>query len=359
MQIVVSANSAAAGPEIGRIAAAAEEAGADAVWVPEAYGWEAIARIGYLAAVTERVRLATAIVNVYSRSPTLIAQAAATLDALSGGRFELGLGTSGPQVVEGWYGTPFEQPLGRLADTVEVCRKVWRRETVRYQGTTVTLPLPDDRGTGLGKALKLLPEPVRDTVPVWVAALGPRSVRFTAATADGWYPIFYPLNGPLPEVWTSALADGRSERPASLSPLRICAGGPVVVSDDAALIEAGREKWRERIAHYVGRMGAPSRNFYRSLVERLGYPAEAVEIHRRMRADGPVAAAGAVPDGLVDAVALCVEPASLAGRLDAARGNGVTHLRVDTSAVGWQRTVASLRAAVDAERAQEPPPLGP
>ncbi|TDC57905.1 LLM class F420-dependent oxidoreductase [Actinomadura sp. KC345] len=352
MQIVVNANSAA-GPEIARIAVAAEDAGADAVWVPEAYGWEAIARLGYLAAVTERVRLATAIVNVYSRSPTLIAQAAATLDALSGGRFELGLGTSGPQVVEGWYGVPFEQPLARLADTVEVCRKVWRREVVRHTGTAVTLPLPDGRGTGLGKPLKLLPEPVRDAVPVWVAALGPRSVRFTAATADGWFPIFYPMSGPLPDVWTSALADGRGERAAELGPLRICAGGPVVVSDDATLIEAARERWRERIAHYVGLMGAPSRNFYRSLVERLGYPAEAAEIHRRMRADGPVAAAGAVPDGLVDAVSLCVEPTALVGRLRAAHGNGVTHLRVDTSGADWQSTVAALRAAVDAERARE------
>lgn len=348
MEVVVNVNSPVVGSAIGRLAADAEEAGADAVWVPEAYGWEAIARLGYLAAATERVRLGTAVVNVYSRSPTLIAQAAATLDSLSDGRFELGLGSSGPQVIEGWYGVPFARPLGRISDTVEICRAVWRREVVHHAGRAVTVPLPADSGTGLGKALRLLPEPLRPALPIWIAALGPHSVRFTAARGNGWFPIFYPLRGALPDVWTTALQEGAAERAHDLGPLQICAGGPVVVSHDDAHLTQGRDLCRERIAHYVGRMGAPSRNFYHSLVERLGFPEAASEISDLMRADRPAAAGAAVPAELIDTVGLCVEPGALATRLAEARGNGVTRLRVDTSAPGWQATVAALREAVDA-----------
>lgn len=344
MQLVVNVNTSTEPVEV--IARRAERAGADAVWVPEAYGHEAIARLGYLAAVTERVRLGTAIVNVYSRAPALLAQAAVTLDELSHGRFELGIGTSGPQVVEGWYGIPFDQPVDRLADTIEVCRRVWRREKLTYEGSTVRLPLPADQGRGAGKALHLLPSPIRPSIPIWVGGMGPRTVALVASRAEGWYPLFFPLIGPTAPAWSSALEAGLARRPAALGPLQVCAGGVVVVSDDESLLAEGRRLATERIAHYIGRMGSADLNFYRDLVQRLGYAEEALEVQRRMLGGDVAGAVRAVPAELVEAVSICV-PTSQAGEvIHQAADRGVTHLRVDAVCPDWQDSIGVLRDAI-------------
>lgn len=200
-------------------AAALEAAGLDAIWVAEAYGFDSPTIMGYLAARTDRLRIGSAVLNVYSRTPALIAQTAAGLDALTGGRALLGIGASGPQVVEGWHGRRYDRPLGRTRETIGLARRIWRREVIEHQGIT-DLPLPPEKGGTLGKPLKLLTRPVRDTIPVYVAALGPANVRMTAELADGWLPFLY-----VPEhaakVWGGPLAEGAALRAPELGPLSV------------------------------------------------------------------------------------------------------------------------------------------
>src|SRR5713101_1325141 len=188
-----------------------EEVGLDVVWVAEAYGYDAATRLGYLAARTKRVELASGILPIYSRTPALLAQTAAGLDEISDGRAILGLGASGPQVIEGWHGVPYDRPVQRTREIIEICRMVWRRQEVRYDGRAIKLPLPADQGTGLGKALKILTHPVRDRIPIWLASMGERSVELTAELAEGWLPIFF-----VPEkadnVWGKALQRGFAKR---------------------------------------------------------------------------------------------------------------------------------------------------
>ena len=169
-----------------------EAAGLDLVWVAEAYGFDSPSLMGYLAALTERVEIGSAILPIYTRTPTLIAMTAAGIDALSDGRFHLGLGASGPQVIEGFHGVPYTAPLGRTREIIEICRDVWRREApLEHHGRYYDLPLPSGEGTGLGKALKIIAHPVRPSIPVWVASLGERNVAMTAEVADGWIPILF------------------------------------------------------------------------------------------------------------------------------------------------------------------------
>ena len=168
-----------------------ERAGLDIVWVAEAYSFDAPSFMGYLAARTERIQIGSAILPIYTRTPTLLAMTAAGIDALSDGRCILGLGASGPQVIEGFHGVAYDAPLGRTREIVDICRKVWRREKVVHDGTHYQVPLPADRGTGLGKALKLINHPVRSAIPIYIASLGPKNVELTAEVADGWLPLFF------------------------------------------------------------------------------------------------------------------------------------------------------------------------
>src|SRR5277367_6054032 len=169
-----------------------EKVGLDVVWVAEGYNYDAPSFMGYLAAKTERVLIGSAILPIYSRTPTLIAMTAAGIDALSGGRFVLGLGASGPQVFEGFHGVPYDRPLARTREIIEICRAVWARETpLTHDGAAYQIPLPSGQGTGLGKALKIINHPVRPRIPIWVAALGEKNVAMTAEVADGWLPIFF------------------------------------------------------------------------------------------------------------------------------------------------------------------------
>src|SRR5690349_13353187 len=168
-----------------------EKAGLDLVWVAEAYGFDGPSLMGYLAALTETVQIGSGILPIYTRTPTLLAMTAAGVDALSNGRFQLGLGASGPQVIEGWHGVPYDAPLGRTREIAEICRKVWARERLEYQGRYYQIPLPPGQGTGLGKPLKLINHPVRDHIPVILAAIGPKNTELAAELAEGWEPIFY------------------------------------------------------------------------------------------------------------------------------------------------------------------------
>src|ERR1700728_951903 len=208
-----------------------ERAGLDIVFVPEAYSYDAVSQLGYIAAKTERLEIASGIFQLYSRTPALTAMTAAGLDFVSGGRFTLGLGASGPQVIEGWHGVPYDAPVGRSRELIEICRMVWRRERLDYHGNHSTLPPAG--GTGLGKPLKLINHPVRERIPIVVAALGPKNVELAAEIAEGWQPIFY-----LPEkagvAWDEPLNAGKAKRAADLGPLDVIAAAPLAIGDEGA-----------------------------------------------------------------------------------------------------------------------------
>jgi F420-dependent oxidoreductase-like protein len=295
--------------------------------------------MGYLAAVTETVEIGAAILPIYTRTPTLLGMTAAGVDALSDGRCVLGLGASGPQVIEGFHGVPYTQPLTRTREIIEICRKVWARERVTYEGKAYTLPLPPEQGTGLGKPLKLITRPVRERIPIYVAALGPKNVRMTAEVADGWLPLFY-LPEKVDEVWGDDLAAGAADRSADLAPLEIVAGGLLAVGDDAARM---RDLARPMIALYVGGMGARGRNFYNDLARRYGFEAEAVKIQDLYLDGQKDEAAAAVPDGLLEAATICGPEGYVRDRIAAFKEAGVTSLNVTPLAEDVPALVTQLK----------------
>jgi F420-dependent oxidoreductase-like protein len=300
-----------------------EAAGLDVVWVAEAYGFDAPTLMGYIAARTERVQIGSGILPIYSRTPALLAQTAAGLDAVSGGRAILGLGASGPQVVEGWHAVPYDKPVARTREIIEICRAAWRRERLVHEGL-YTIPLPADRGTGLGKPLKLLTHPVRERIPIHVASLGDANVRLTAELADGWLPIFF-VPEKAADVWGDALAAGAAKRPAELGPLDVVAGGPLAIGDDVTGL---RDLARPMLALYVGGMGARGRNFYNDLVRRYGYEAEAATIQDLYLAGRKDEAAAAVPADLLEQTSLVGPAGYVRERIEAYRAAGVTTLNV-------------------------------
>jgi F420-dependent oxidoreductase-like protein len=310
--------------EAGEQVAELETVGVDMAWVAEAYGFDGVSLMGYLAARTDKVEIASGILPIYTRTPTLIAMTAAGIDALSGGRCVLGLGASGPQVIEGWHGVPYTAPVGRTREVIEVCRAVWRRERVSYDGRTIKLPLPADQGTGLGKPLKMITTPVRERIPIYVASLGPNNVRMTAEIADGWLPIFY-VPEKAAEVWGSDLAAGSAKRAADLAPLEVAASAIVAVGDDTAQI---REFARPMLALYVGGMGSKEQNFYNDLACRYGYEAEAKRIQDLYLDGHKKEAAEAVPEGLLEAAAVCGPEGYVRERLTAYKASGVTVLNI-------------------------------
>ncbi|MQA10698.1 MAG: LLM class F420-dependent oxidoreductase [Pseudonocardiaceae bacterium] len=277
-----------------------EKAGLDLVTVPEVYSFDAISQLGFIAARTERLQIAAGILQIYSRTPTLTAMTAAGLDYVSGGRFELGLGASGPQVIEGFHGVPYDAPIGRTREIVEICRQVWRRERVRYDGKHYQIPLPADRGTGLGKPLKIINHPVRDRIPVSIAAIGPKNVAMTAEVAEGWQPIFF-HPGRARDVWDDSLAAGKAKRDASLGELDIQVPVAVAIGENT---EPLLDSVRPTLALYIGGMGARGKNFYNDLACRYGYQAEAKTIQDLYLDGKKDEAAAAVPDELVRAVSL-------------------------------------------------------
>jgi F420-dependent oxidoreductase-like protein len=324
---------------------AMEAAGLDLVFVAEAYSFDAISQIGYLAAKTSRVQLATGIINVYSRSPALIAMTAAGCDYVSNGRFNLGLGASGAQVVEGFHAVPYDKPLARIRDTIEICRKVWRREVLTHDGAAVQVPLPAGHGTGLGKPLKLINHPVRSSIPIWWASLMDVAVETTAELADGWLPIFF-----IPEradrVWGDRLRAGSAKRSADLGPLEIAAGGTVAIGDDLP-VEKMRDASRPHVALYVGGMGARGKNFYNDLAIRYGF-GDAARTIQDLYLDGHKAeAAAAVPAEWVEQMNLIGPRSYVAERVAAFAEAGVTTLTVNLIGPDPIRTLEILRDICD------------
>ena len=301
-----------------------EKAGLDVVTIPEAYSFDAVSQLGYLAAKTERVQLASGILQIYTRTPTLTAMTAAGLDFVSDGRFILGIGASGPQVVEGFHGVRYDAPLGRTREIVEICRQVWRRERVVHDGKYYKIPLPADQGTGLGKPLKIINHPLRERIPVQIAAIGPKNVSLTAEIAEGWQPIFF-HPGRAADVWGEALAEGKAKRDPSLGELDVAVGVPVAIGDD---VDHMLDWVRPVVALYVGGMGARSKNFYNELAGRYGYEAEAKLIQDLYLDGKKEEAAAAVPVELLKAIALVGPKGLVKERLAALREAGVTTLQV-------------------------------
>jgi F420-dependent oxidoreductase-like protein len=323
-----------------------EQAGLDMVWVAEAYGLDGPSLMGYLAALTEQVEIGSAILPIYTRTPTLIAMTAAGVDTLSEGRFHLGLGSSGPQVIEGFHGVPFNAPIARTREIVDVCRKVWAREApLVHEGTYYTMPLPPDQGTGLGKPLKIIAHPVRPSLPIWVAALGEKNVAMTAEIADGWIPMMF-MPEKARDIWGDALDAGAAKRDPSLGPLQITTGGLLAIGEGEE-VTALRELARPGVALYVGGMGAKGKNFYNDVVCRYGFEKEAQAIQELYLDGKKQEAAALVPDQLLEATSLCGPESYVADRIAAYREAGVTHLQVAPIPVGDQKPV-DLIAAVKA-----------
>ena len=323
--------------------AALEKAGLDTVWIAEAYGFDSPTLMGYLAAKTERVEIGSAILNIYSRTPGTLIQTAAGLDNVSGGRAIIGLGGSGPQVIEGWHGVPYDKPLARTREIIDLMRRGLRREVLTNEGI-INLPLPAGQGTGLGKPLKILTHPERDAVPIYVAALGARSVEQTAAIADGWLPILF-LPEQAQKVWGDALEKGRAKRAEGLAPLEISAGGMCAIGED---VKGLLDFARPFVALYVGGMGARGKNFYNDLACQYGFEAEAKKIQDLYLDGHKKEAEAAIPLEMLELGNL-VGPASyVAERVAAFREAGVTNLQITPAAEDPVALVARMRELVDA-----------
>jgi F420-dependent oxidoreductase-like protein len=323
-------------PEAVELAQRAESLGFDSVWMPEAYGTDAISILGALAARTERINLGTGIVNVFSRTPALLAQTAATLDLISGGRFILGLGTSGHQVVTGWHGMAFEQPLLRMRETVAIVRQVLRRDRLLFDGEVFHLD----------KGLKLLAHPVRDRVPIYLATLTPGGLRLTGELADGWIPtLFSPDHMDLfrPELEAGARISGRS-----LDSLAIAPHVPVSIDDDRARARDALKPW---VALYVGGMGSKTKNFYNDLVTRYGFGEAARTLQELYLGGKQLEAIRQVPDALVDAISIAGPPSYVRERLPVWAAAGVTAMLASVhgkTQADRLRTLELLAAAASA-----------
>jgi F420-dependent oxidoreductase-like protein len=327
MKLSMTLNYAGGFEESARQAVALEQVGLDAVWVAEAYSFDAPSFMGFLAAKTERLEIGSAILPIYSRTPTLIAMTAAGVDAVSGGRCLLGLGASGPQVIEGFHGVPYDRPLTRTREIIEVCRQVWAREApLVHEGAAYQIPLPPGEGTGLGKPLKLINHPVRPRIPIWVAALGEKNVAMTAEVADGWLPIFF-FPEKVKEVFGPSLGAGAAKRDASLDTLQIAAGGILAIGEESEVAPI-RDLGRGAAALYIGGMGAKGKNFYNALACRYGYEKEAAEIQDLYLSGNKKEAAALVPSELLEATSLCGPESYIKERVAAMAEVGVTHLNV-------------------------------
>jgi F420-dependent oxidoreductase-like protein len=299
-----------------------EKAGIDVAVVAEAYSFDAISQLGYLAAKTNTIELASGVLPIYIRTPSLLAMTAAGLDYVSDGRFRLGIGTSGPQVMEGFHGVAFDAPLGRTREIVEICRAVWRRERVQYDGKHYQIPLPAEAGTGLGKPLKLINHPVRERIPITIAALGPKNVELTAEIAEGWQPVFY-LPDQAASVWGEALAAGAAKRDPALGPLDVMVHASLAIGDNVEDRLAGV---KPQLALYLGGMGAKGRNFYHNLATRYGFGEAADRIQELYLSGRKQEAIDAVPDELVRGMSLIGPRGYVAERLAAFAEAGVTTL---------------------------------
>ncbi|WP_137293165.1 LLM class F420-dependent oxidoreductase [Nocardioides dongxiaopingii] len=318
---------------------ALEKAGLDLVWVAEAYGFDSPTLMGYLAARTETVEIGSGILNVFSRTPGALLQTAAGLDNVSAGRAVIGLGASGPQVIEGFHGLPYERPLGRTREVIDILRQGLRREPLEHTGRNFTLPLPADQGLGLGKPLKLLTRPERPQVPLWVAALGDKNVAMTAEVADGWMPhLFFPEKAA--DVWGESLAAGAAKRSPELGPLQVTAGGMLAIGED---VKGMLDLARPMYALYVGGMGAKGKNFYNDLACQYGYEEAATKIQDLYLSGKKKEAEALVPDEWLEAGNLVGPESYVKERIAAFREAGVTHLQVLPATDDPAATVAQVK----------------
>ncbi len=309
----------------------AERLGYDSVWAAEAWGTDAVTVLAWLAASTSRIKIGSAIMQMPGRSPANTAMTAATLDLMSGGRFILGLGTSGPQVVEGWHGQPWGKPLGKTREYVEIVRTALRRETVEHEGEHYRIPYDGPGATGLGKPLKMMLRPLRADIPIYLAAIGPKNVALAAEIADGWLPIFVDPDR-FDDAFGPSIAGARDG-------FEIAATVTVLVGDD---VEALRDSLKPYFALYIGGMGAKGRNFYNALVTRYGWEAEATNIQDLYLSGKQREAIAAVPDALVDAVSLVGPKERIRDRLEAWRETPVTTLIVGSPQPEALQTLAEL-----------------
>ena len=307
----------------------AERLGYDSAWAAEAWGTDAVSVLAWLGATTTTIGIGSAILQIPARTPGNAVMTAATLDLMSGGRFLLGLGLSGPQVVEGWHGEPWGKPLTKTREYVEIVRAGLRRETLEYQGRHYQVPYRGNGATGLGKPLKLMARPLRSEIPIYLAAFRPRSVELAAEIADGWLPIFFS-----PEKSRTVFP-----APFARDDLDIAPSVPALVSDD---VESARDALKGYYALYIGGMGARGTNFYNDLAREYGFEEAATRI-QELYLDGKQRdAAAAVPDELVDELALVGPKERIAERLAAWRESGATTLLIST------RDAATLRAVAEA-----------
>ena len=316
----------------------AERLGYDSVWAAEAYGSDAATVLAWLAAGTSTIKLGSAIFQMPGRTPALTAMTAATIDELSGGRMVLGIGSSGPQVAEGWHGQRFARQLQRTREYVAVVRMALARERVQFTGETLELPLPD----GPGKALKLMINPVQERIPIFLAAIGPKNTALAGEIADGWLPTFFS-----PEYvadFRALLGEGADRTGRSLDAFEIAPTVQSYISDDR---EAARDLMRPGLALYIGGMGSRKQNFYNNLVQRYGFE-DAAGTVQDLYLDGKKAEAGAaLPDELIDMITLCGPRDVVRERIAAFRDAGVGTLMVMPMALGREDRIEQLRAVAE------------
>lgn len=316
----------------------AERLGYDSVWAAEAYGSDAATILGWVAGQTSRIRIGSAIFQMPARSPAMTAMTAATLDQLSGGRMILGIGSSGPQVAEGWHGQRFGAQIQRTREYVAVVRKALARERLEFDGETIQLPLPD----GPGKALKLTIAPVQDAIPIYLAAIGPNNTQLAGEIADGWIPTLFS-----PEhvaEFRPLLEEGAARSGRSLDGFDVAPTVNVFVTKD---LESARDAMRPFLALYVGGMGSRDRNFYNQLVQRYGFEDAARKVQDLYLEGKREEAAAALPDELIDLVSLCGPPDRVRERLAVYRDAGVGTLGVTPMAWDREGRLEQLRVVAE------------
>jgi F420-dependent oxidoreductase-like protein len=320
-----------------------EDAGVDIVWVAELYGFDGVSLMGFLAGATRRVLIGSAILPFYSRTPSLLAMSAAGVDQLSGGRCILGIGASGPQVIEGFHGVPFDAPVGRVEEIIDICHTIWRREPLVHRGRHYQIPLINNHGPSLGKPLKMIDHPVRDQIPIFVAGIGIRNVEMTARYADGWIPFFF-----WPErwaqVWAEPLNTGIAARAEGLGSLEVVASTTVAIGEG---LEDLRDAVRPQLALYIGGMGSREKNFYNDLACRYGLERAARRIQDHYLAGRRDEAIRAVPEELVSGTTMIGPPGLVKDRLAAYKAAGVTVLNIRTVGQDPKRDLALVREWID------------
>ena len=322
------------------LVAAAEEAGFDTVFTAEAWGSDAYTPLAWWGRETTRMRLGTSVIQMSARTPTACAMAALTLDHLSGGRHILGLGVSGPQVVEGWYGQKFPKPLARTREYIDILRKVWAREApVTSDGPHYPLPLTGEGTTGLGKPLKPITHPLRADIPVMLGAEGPKNVALAAEIADGWLPIFYSprISGMYNEWLDEGFARAGARR--TRETFEICATAQIIVTDDRPMV---MEMMKPHLALYMGGMGSEDTNFHAEVYRRMGYSEVVDDVTKLFRSDRKGEAAKVIPDELVDDSAIVGNLDYVKEQIKAWEASGVTMMVVGAKSVEQIKQLAEL-----------------